>query len=76
MAFENHKRLPLDALELKTMVAGHLRINLTKQIGWEAFPTYATALMDLLGAAKIGVAESVDFRLWDIQLDQAKLEPA
>lgn len=61
-------RLPLEALQLIHMASGHLALNLTEQVNWAAFPSFARKLVELLGGQMLEDITTVDVRLWLVEL--------
>jgi hypothetical protein len=50
------------------MASGHLCLNLSEQVEWEAFPAYAEQLLRVLRGRKVESLSSVDIRIWDLLL--------
>jgi hypothetical protein len=48
-------------------------LNLSEQVTGEAFPGFANELLRFAGGEKIGVAESVETRIWTVILDGSEL---
>ena len=64
---------PLESLALCRMASGHLYLKLTKNINWETFPNFATALLKSIGGKIDNKIESMDIRLWEVTLMGANL---
>lgn len=58
--------IALDALQLESMKSGHLALNLTSMVGWNAFPLYVNRLLALLGGSVLSKNDSVDIRVWEV----------
>jgi hypothetical protein len=56
----------LDALSIHAMASGHLCLDLSEQVSWEAFSSYADDLLEFAGGKKIGAAESAEMKIWKV----------
>jgi hypothetical protein len=56
--------MPLEALRLEPMASGNEALLLSNRVPWEAFPSYAPALADLLGGKIVDKADSAAERVW------------
>lgn len=60
-------RMPkFDSLSLQQMASGHACLNLTEQISWEAFPSFADDLMHLIGGEITNKGDRPDLRVWEV----------
>ena len=55
------------------MASGNLYLELTEQIGWEVFPSYATELLNRIGGIVTDKAEAVDVRIWYVQIESCNV---
>jgi hypothetical protein len=61
--------LPLDALAVNKMASGHLCLNLSERIGWDAFPNFAHEFLEtFLEGDVIEKTDGPDMRLWKVQI--------
>jgi hypothetical protein len=65
-------RLPLEVLAIEAVASGGRSIRLTREIGWEDFEGYATAIVDVLGGTVDGRVDSPIERIWDVTVDGAR----
>jgi hypothetical protein len=63
--------LPLDVLELEPMASGHRSLRLTRDVSWEEFDAYATAVVSALGGDITSRADSPAERVWSVTIDGA-----
>jgi hypothetical protein len=61
--------LPLEALRLEPMASGHQALLLSNRVTWEHFPSYAPALVGLLGGRIADKADSAAERVWTAVID-------
>jgi hypothetical protein len=73
LASEGVSIVPIDALELSSMASGHVCLNLSERVGWDAFPAYARIVVRRLGATSRIVAESVEIRIWELSFAGEKV---
>ncbi|HYQ53124.1 MAG TPA: DUF3630 family protein [Pseudomonas sp.] len=64
--------LKLDALNVEIMHSGRACLNFTSCIGWEEFPDYANAVLDLLNGKIEKKTDSFDVRIWEVIIDKEK----
>jgi hypothetical protein len=48
-------------------------LNLSEQVSWESFPTYANDLLKFAGGKKVDAAESVEMRIWTVVVDGSEM---
>jgi len=62
--------LPLESLSVESMHNGHKSLNLTEQVSWAGFPTYASELGRVLENCRAPrvVADSVEMRIWELSI--------
>jgi hypothetical protein len=63
--------LPLDVLELEPMASGHRSLRLTRDVSWEEFDAYATAVVAALRGNIARPADSPVERVWSVTIDGA-----
>jgi Protein of unknown function (DUF3630) len=60
---------PLESLAKTKMASGHLCLNLTAKVSWEAFPAFADWFILTVGGKVIQQTDAPDMRLWDVEID-------
>ena len=60
--------LPLERLEIRPMASGNQSLLLTEQVDWESFPTYAEAIVQLVGGTLVDRADGPDQRVWTVSI--------
>ena len=60
--------LPLERLEIRPMASGNQSLLLTEQVDWESFPTYAEAILQLVGGKLVDRADGPDQRVWTVRI--------
>jgi hypothetical protein len=68
--------LNFDALKIEKMASGHLCLNLSECVGWEAFPDFARKLLQVLGGQVMKKHDAPDIRLWDVNIGTCHLRLA
>ena len=61
--------LPLERLAIRLMASGDESLLLTERVGWESFPPYAEALLQLLAGTVVSRADGPDQRVWTVTID-------
>ena len=61
--------LPLERLEIESMASGNDALALTERVGWDAFPRYAEALVQVLGGTISERADSPVERVWTVRIN-------
>lgn len=61
--------IPTDALSLRTNTFGRLSLNLTEQLTWEGFPSFAENFIQSVNGQLRKVSDGVDLRMWDVEID-------
>jgi hypothetical protein len=56
------------------MASGHLCLNLSEQVTWESFPSFADALLEQVEGTQSRTTDAVDIRLWDVAIDGKALQ--
>lgn len=60
--------LPLELLLVRKMASGHSSLLLTDRVTWESFPSYADALLQLVGGSVIDRADGPIERVWTVSI--------
>jgi uncharacterized protein DUF3630 len=60
--------LPLERLAIRPMASGNESLLLTERVGWESFPPYAEAILQLLEGAVVSRADGPDRRVWTVRI--------
>jgi hypothetical protein len=60
--------LPLERLAIRPMASGNESLLLTERVGWESFPPYAEAILQLLEGAVVSRADGPDQRVWTVRI--------
>jgi hypothetical protein len=61
-------------LNLKTMVSGHLCLELSEAVGWDQFPRVAKEITAMIGVTAPDKAEGVEMHIWRFQLPTCQLK--
>jgi len=64
-------KLALDALGVSKMASGHLCLNLSERVDWEAFPAFADAMISTIGGKVTEQDDAPDMRLWKVRVGDA-----
>jgi hypothetical protein len=62
-------KLPLERLDIQPMASGNESLALTGRVGWESFPRYAEALVQLMGGTVLERADGPVERVWTVRID-------
>ena len=60
--------LPLERLDIQAMASGDESLVLTERVGWESFPTYAEAILQLVEGTVVDRADGPDQRVWSVSI--------
>lgn len=60
--------LPLERLEIRPMASGNESLLLTERVGWESFPQYAEAILQLVEGKVVDRADGPDQRVWTVSI--------
>jgi len=61
--------VPLEVLELEPMASGERSLRLSTRVAWEAFDSYAPAVVGLLGGRILDRSDSAPERVWTAIID-------
>ena len=56
-----------------SMRSGRLYADLTSEVGWEGFPSYAEAFVNMFFGEIVSRSDSVDTRVWGVSLNNESL---
>lgn len=54
------------------MASGHLCLDITENVGWEAFPEYAKNLIKFLDGKILSKVDGPDIRIWEVSINKNK----
>ena len=60
--------LPLERLAIRLMASGNESLLLTERVGWDSFPPYAEAILQLLEGTVVSRADGPDQRVWAVRI--------
>jgi hypothetical protein len=60
--------VPLERLDIMEMASGDSSLLLSERVPWESFPTYAEAVVQLVGGSVVDRADSPVERVWTIDV--------
>lgn len=63
----------LDELSVGQMASGHLYLNLTSRVSWEAFPEYAQQFLRVFSGIVREATDTPDMRIWTITIAEQEL---
>jgi hypothetical protein len=61
--------IPLEALAIKKMACGNLRLNLTENLNWSEFSIFAEAVIPLIGGYITKRNDGPDLRMWSVIIE-------
>lgn len=67
------KTIPLDALGIQQMASGHVCLNLSEKVGWDAFPVFAEQILSQCNGVVLEKTDSVDVRIWRVRIGDSEL---
>jgi hypothetical protein len=62
-----------NSLALQTMASGHLCLNLTGRVSWEAFPSFADDFVGSIAGKITNKSDAPDLRIWEVRVDNTVL---
>jgi len=65
-------QIPLEILRLEPMASGEQSLRLSSQVTWEAFPSYAHAVVAALGGMVEDRADSAPERMWTVKIQSER----
>ena len=65
--------LLLDKLEIERMNSGHLCLNLSDNISWDEFPSYASKLVKVCGGIINSKNDTAEIRIWGVDITDTHL---
>lgn len=60
---------PLECLQITQMASGNDALLLTERVGWESFPAYADAVLQLIAGEVVERVDGPVERVWTVKID-------